>query len=68
MTCRNSESSILVRFTVNGSAVDGLIDDAPASLLSALAWTSGGPAYLGRQIKEAERVFVPAFLKAQMTK
>jgi hypothetical protein len=66
MTCRNTESSILVRFTVNGIAIDGLIDDAPMGLLSALARTSGGPAWLGRQIAAAERVFVPAFLRERM--
>jgi hypothetical protein len=35
-------------------------------LLSALARSPGGASYLGRQVEEAEGVFIPAFLKARM--
>ena len=65
MTCRNLNNRITVQFTDRGTYLDGKINDAPMALLSALARNSGGTAYLGRQLGEAEGVFIPELLKAR---
>jgi hypothetical protein len=66
MTCRNRANRITVRFANAGSCLEGRVADAPMGLLSALARSPGGTACLGRQVAEAEGVFIPAFLKARM--
>jgi hypothetical protein len=63
MTCENASNRIVVTFTDMGKFLDGKIDDMPADLFFRLA----DPAYLGRQISEAEDVFIPAFIKEQVT-
>jgi hypothetical protein len=65
MSCRNRVNRITVRFTGTGNSLDGEIEDVPMGLLSALARSSDGPAYLGRQLREAERAFVPEFIKGR---
>jgi hypothetical protein len=62
--CRNTVNRVAVRFSGGGA---GRIVDMPLELLSELARTSGGAGYLGRLIREAERVFVPALIQARMT-
>jgi hypothetical protein len=64
MTCKNRVSRIRVRFMDNGAWLDGCIEDVPLTLLSVLARTRDGAAYLGRQLREAEGVFIPEFLRA----
>jgi hypothetical protein len=66
MTCRNIVNRIVVRFRDEGAFLDGCIDGAPAGLLSGLARVSGGAAYLGRQLGEAEGVFIPEFLRKRL--
>ncbi|MFP3041341.1 hypothetical protein LQZ19_05910 [Treponema primitia] len=65
MMCRNLSNRITVRFTDTGSGIDGKIDNVPLPLLSSLARHQGGAAYLGRQLGEAERVFMPELVKAR---
>ncbi|MFP3041610.1 hypothetical protein LQZ19_07270 [Treponema primitia] len=65
MTCRNLSNRIMVRFTDTESGINGKIDDVPLTLLSSLARHPGGAAYLGRQLGEAERVFMPELVKAR---
>jgi hypothetical protein len=64
MSCKNTANCVTVRFVDSGGWVEGRIDDAPKELLSALARTAGGAAYLERQVRAAEEVFIPEFLQA----
>jgi hypothetical protein len=66
MCCRNLSNRITVRFTDEGTFLDGKITGVPMGLLSALARSSGGAAYLGRQLREAEGAFIPELIKARM--
>jgi hypothetical protein len=63
MSCRNLSNRITVQFTDKGTYLDGKIDDVSLPLLSAFARTTGGETYLARLLGEAEKVFIPEFIK-----